>query len=330
MVMLKARYEQRGPVPQDVIHAVEFTPPPLGPGQVLLAVLAAPINPSDVLMLTGQYGMLPPLPAVGGSEGVGRVAQLGPDVSGLAVGQTVLLPAGSGSWASHLVTDAKRLVPLPSGADPRQLSMLTVNPATAALLLSEFVTLQPGDWVIQNVANSGVGGYLVQLARLHGLRTLNVVRRESAAAAVAAQGGDVVLLDGADLYQRAKAATGGNAIKLGIDAVGGMATERLARCLGEGATLVNYGMISGEPCVVTAQSFVFNDITLRGFWLAKWFRVAPRDRQKVLYGDLTQLLATGQLTARIHATYPVARIQDAIAAANAGERDGKILIVPKH
>jgi len=330
MAMLKAQYEQRGPVPQDVIHAVAFTPPPLGPGQALVAVLAAPINPSDVLMLTGQYGMLPPLPAVGGSEGVGRIAQLGPDVSGLAVGQTVLLPVGSGTWASHLICDAKRLVPLPSGADPQQLSMLTVNPATASLLLSEFVSLQPGDWVIQNVANSGVGGYLVQLARLRGLRTLNVVRRESAAAAVAAQGGDVVLVDGPDLHQRAKAATGGTAIKLGIDAVGGMATERLARCLGEGATLVNYGMISGEPCVITAQSFVFNDITLRGFWLAKWFRVAPRDRQKALYAELTQLLATGKLTARIHATYPVEQIQDAIAAANAGERDGKILIVPKH
>jgi NADPH:quinone reductase-like Zn-dependent oxidoreductase len=330
MAVIKARYEQRGPIPQDVIHAVEFTLPTPGPGQVLVAVLAAPINPSDVLMLTGQYGMLPPLPAVGGSEGVGRVAQLGPDVTGLTVGQTVLLPAGSGTWASHLVSDARRLVPLPTGADPQQLSMLTVNPATASLLLSEFVTLQPGDWVIQNVANSGVGGYLVQLARMRGLRTLNVVRRESAAAGVAAQGGDMVLVDGPDLHQRVKAATGGVAIQLGIDAVGGMATERLARCLGEGATLVNYGMISGEPCVVTAQSFVFNDITLRGFWLAKWFRVSPRDQQKALYGELTRLMAAGKLSARIHATYPVERIQEAIAAANAGERDGKILIVPTH
>jgi NADPH:quinone reductase-like Zn-dependent oxidoreductase len=328
MNAVKAQYDQRGPVPQDVIHPLAFELPTLAPGQALVAVLAAPINPSDVLMLTGGYGMLPPLPAVGGSEGVGRVLEVAADVQGLAPGQMVLLPAGSGTWASHLVADARRLVPLPSGADPQQMAMLTVNPATASLLLSEFVTLSPGDWVIQNVANSGVGGYLVQLARQRGLRTVNVVRRESAMAAVEAQGGDVVLVDGDDLHQRVKQAIGAEPVRLGIDAVGGAATERLARCLAEGGTLVNYGLMSGESCVVSAQSFVFNDLTLRGFWLAKWFRVASREAQKALYGELTKLLATGQLKARIHATYPVERIQEAVAAANTGEREGKILIVP--
>ena len=331
--MLKAQYNHRGPVPQEVIRAVEFDKPELAPGQVLVAVLAAPINPSDVLMLTGGYGMLPPLPAVGGSEGVGRVAELGPEVQGLAgvlaVGQLVLLPAGSGTWATHLVADARRLVPLPEVADPQQLAMLTVNPATAALMLSEFMTLEPGDWVIQNVANSGVGGYLVQMAKLRGYKTVNVVRREAAVAAVQADGGDVVLVDGDDLAQRVKAATGGAPVRLGIDAVGGKATDRLAACLAEGATLVNYGLMSGAPCVVSPQSFVFNDITVRGFWLAKWFRTASRDAQKSLYGELTRLVATGKLHARIHATFTVERIGEAVAAAAAGERDGKILIVPQ-
>jgi len=327
MQALKAQYEQRGPVPQDVIKPVPFDTPALAPGQALVAVLAAPINPSDVLMLTGGYGMLPPLPAVGGSEGVGRIVELGADVAGLAVGQMVLLPAGSGTWATHLVADARRLVPLPEGADPQQMAMLTVNPATASLMLSEFVDLKAGDWVMQNVANSGVGGYLVQLARQRGLRTVNVVRREGAVAAVKADGGDVVLVDGDDLAQRVKQATGGEPVRLGIDAVGGPATDRLARCLAEGGTLVNYGLMSGEPCVVSPQAFVFNDLTVRGFWLAKWFRVATREQQRALYGQLTQAMARGQLKARIHATYPVQRIQEAVAAAQAGERDGKILVV---
>jgi NADPH:quinone reductase-like Zn-dependent oxidoreductase len=327
MNALKAQYDHRGPVPQDVIRPVAFEVRALAAGQALVAVLAAPINPSDVLMLTGGYGMLPPLPAVGGSEGVGRVVQLAGEVAGLSVGQMVLLPAGSGTWATHLVADARRLVPLPEGADPQQMAMLTVNPATASLMLSEFVTLASGDWVIQNVANSGVGGYLVQLARQRGLRTVNIVRRESAMAAVTAQGGDVVLVDGDNLRERVEQATGGAKVRLGIDAVGGGATDRLAGCLAEGGTLVNYGLMSGEPCVISAQSFVFNDITLRGFWLAKWFRVASREAQKALYGELTRLVAAGQLKARIHATYPVDRIREAIAAAGAGERDGKILIV---
>ena len=259
---------------------------------------------------------------------MGRVVEVGPDVTTVSVGQTVVLPVGIGTWATHLVAEARRLVPIPDGANPQQLAMLTVNPATASLLLTEFVSLAPGDWVIQNVANSAVGGYLVQLAKLRGFKTVNIVRRESAMAAVQADGGDVVLVDGDDLPARVKAATGGAAIRLGIDAVGGCATDRLARCLGESATLVNYGMMSGEACQVTPASFIFNDVTLRGFWLAKWFPKASREAQRALYGELTKLIAMGQLSARIGATYPVSQIKEAVAAANAGERDGKILIVP--
>jgi mitochondrial enoyl-[acyl-carrier protein] reductase / trans-2-enoyl-CoA reductase len=328
--VLKAQYTQRGPVPQDVIAAVPFEAPALAAGQALIAVLAAPINPSDVLTLTGQYGILPPLPAVGGSEGVGRVVALGPDTEGPAVGQTVLLPPGSGTWATHLVANAASLVPLPNQADPQQLAMLTVNPPTAALLLSDFGNLQPGDWLIQNSANSGVGSYVTQLAKQRGFKTVNVVRRESAVAAVQAQGGDVVVVDGDDLAERVKAATGGAAIKLGIDAVGGAATMRLAAALAEGATVVNYGALSGEPCVVSPRELVFRDITLKGFWLARWYRTTPPARTRALLGELGGLIATGQLRTPIQATYDVSQIKEAIAAAAAGGRDGKILIVPKH
>jgi len=326
--MLKAQYSERGPVPQAVIEAVPFERPTLAQGQALVAVLAAPINPSDVLMLTGQYGMLPPLPAVGGSEGVGRVIELGPDTQGPAVGQTVLLPAGSGTWASHLVAPAARLLPLPNDADPKQLAMLTVNPPTASLLLSDFVQLQPGDWVIQNGANSGVGSYVVQLARLRGLKTVNIVRREAAVAGVQAQGGDVVLVDGDDLAARVQAATGGAAIKLGIDAVGGKATMRLAGTLAESATIVNYGALGGEPCTVSPRELVFRDVTLKGFWLARWFRVTPQPQQLALLTELANLIAAGKLSTPIQASYEVAQIKQAIAAAAAGERQGKILIVP--
>lgn len=326
--MLKAQYSERGPVPQAVIEAVPMERPQLATGQALVAVLAAPINPSDVLMLTGQYGLLPPLPAVGGSEGVGRIVELGPATQGPAVGQTVLLPAGSGSWATHVVAPAARLIPLPNEADPQQLAMLTVNPPTASLLLSEFVDLQAGDWVIQNGANSGVGSYVAQLARLRGLKTVNIVRRESAVAGVQAQGGDVVLVDGDDLAERVKAATQGAAIKLGIDAVGGKATMRMAATLAEGGSIVNYGALSGEPCIVTPRELIFKDVSLRGFWLARWFRVTPPAKQFALLTELAGLIAAGQLSTPIQASYGVEQIKEAVAAAAAGERQGKILIVP--
>ncbi|QFT23339.1 Phthiocerol synthesis polyketide synthase type I PpsC [Pseudomonas sp. THAF187a] len=325
--MLKAEYQQRGPVPQDVISAVALQLPEPAAGQVRVKVLAAPINPSDVLTLTGAYGMLPPLPAVGGNEGVGKVEALGAGVSQFKVGQTVLLPVGSGTWVSAMNAPADKLIPLPD-ADPLQLAMLTVNPPTASLLLSEFVDLKPGDWVIQNAANSGVGSYLIQLAKLRDFKTINVVRRESAVAGVEAEGADLVLVDGPDLAKRVRAATGGAEVRLGIDAVGGVSTDNLAAVLANGGVLVNYGMMSGQACQVSPASFVFRDVTLRGFWLAKWFQQASPAQQMKVFGELVQLIASGKLKTRVAATYDLEHIKDAVAAAASGERDGKILLVP--
>ncbi len=325
--MLKAQYHTRGPIPQDLIEAVPFDKPDLEEGQVLLEMLAAPINPSDVLTLTGQYGILPPLPAIGGNEGVAKVVEHGPGVSEPAIGQTVLLPVGIGTWATHMVADAKGLVDLPNGVDPVQLSMITVNPPTASLMLSEFVDLKAGDWVIQNAANSGVGAYLIALAKLRGLKTVNVVRRESLVEPLLAAGADVVLVDGKDLAKQVKSATGGAVMKLGIDAVGGSATARMGEALSDGATLVNYGAMSGESCVMPPTVIIFKDITVRGFWLAKWFRTSTPVQQQELYASLIGLIAKGQLSAPVHATYPVKDIKKAVAVAASGQRDGKVIVV---
>jgi NADPH:quinone reductase-like Zn-dependent oxidoreductase len=326
--MKRAQYSERSPDPQASIEAVEFTLPELSAGQALLEVLAAPINPSDVLTLTGLYGMLPPLPAVGGNEGVGKVIALGPDTKGPAVGQTVLLPVGCGTWSTHVQVDAKTLMPLPNDADPLQLAMMTVNPPTASLMLSEFVDLEAGEWVIQNAANSGVGAYLIQLAKARGFKTVNIVRRESAVAGVRETGGDVVLVDGPGLAKRVAEATGGAKIRLGIDAVGGTSTDNLANCLTDGGVLVNYGMMSGQACQVSPASFVFRDVTLRGFWLAQWFRKAAPEKRMAVFGEIARLIAAGKLKSSVQATYSIDQIKEAVGAAAAGERDGKILIVP--
>jgi len=328
MTSYKAQYDERGSEPHKLIRPVPFDTPEPGPGEVLVEVLAAPINPSDLLTLTGDYGVLPDLPAVGGNEGVGRVSALGEGVDALVVGQVVLLPIGCGTWTTHLLARAGDLIPLPGQADVQQLAMLTINPPTAALLLSDIVDLEPGEWVIQNAANSAVGGYLVQLAAERGLKTVNVVRRESAAAGVEALGADAVLVDGPDLAERVAEATGQAPIRLGIDAVGGSATERLANCLAPGGTIANYGMMSGEACQVSSRQLIFRGINLRGFWLASWFRKASKAQQQALFGELIGKIASGALKAPIAGTYPVERIAEAVEAASQGERDGKILICP--
>lgn len=324
--MLKAQYTERGPVPQDVVEAVEFDAAPLKEDDVLLELQASPINPSDVLTLTGQYGILPPLPAIGGNEGVGKILETGSAVKGFTVGQSVLLPVGIGTWCTHIVAAARKLIPLPPGADPQQLSMLSINPPTASLLLSEFADLQPGDWVIQNAANSAVGNYLIQLAKIKGLKTINVVRRESLIEPLTDQGADLVLVDGDDLMKRVRKATEKADIKLAIDAVGGAAANRVADCLAANGTLVNYGMMSGENAQVSSANLIFKNVQVKGFWLAHWFQNASKEEQQTLYTQLAGLIATGKLSAPIDKVFKVADIKDAVAYAAQGERNGKVLV----
>lgn len=324
----RVRYHERGPVPQDLVRVEDFTPAALQPGEVRVEVLAAPINPSDLMTLTGVYGQLPPLPAVGGNEGVGRVVEVGDGVDAPRVGQRVLLPIGIGTWATHVTARADALVPLPDAGDAVQMAMLAINPPTAALLLQEFVDLQPGEWVLQNAANSAVGGYLVQLARARGLRTVNVVRRESACAQVTACGGDAVLVDGEDLAARVAEATGNARIRLGIDAVGGAATDRLAQALAPGGVVVNYGAMGGSACEVSPLSLIFKDVALRGFWVARWFEQASAAQRGALFTSLAERIADGSLHAEVERCYALDDVTEALAAAAQGERRGKIVLVP--
>ena len=329
MKTLQAIYDTRGAEPHTRIRCEPVDLPAAVPaGMARIAVLASPINPSDVLTITGEYGLLPPLPAVGGNEGVGRVLALGEGATGLAEGDLVLLPLGIGTWRSHLDAPAAACVPLPHDVDPVQLSMLAVNPPTASLMLSEFVDLQPGDWVVQNGANSAVGGYLQQLATARGLNVVNVVRRASAIEAVQASGGQHVVVDAEDLPQRVKAITGEASAKLAIDCVGGPATEHLARCLAEGGTLVNYGAMSGERCMISPRYFVFRDLTLRGFWLSKWFKQSTPATRRALFAGLAARIADGTLHARVQASYGIGQVREAVAAAAEGAREGKIVIEP--
>src|SRR6476620_4442255 len=140
-----------------------------GGGEVVIALEASPINMSDLLMISGRYGYRPKLPSIVGAEGVGRVVAVGPGVAHLKQGDRTLVPFPSPAWAERIKADANALRPLPAG-DIQQLAMLGINPATAYLLLTEFVTLQSGSWLIQNSANSGVGRALIAIAKSLGLK----------------------------------------------------------------------------------------------------------------------------------------------------------------
>jgi trans-2-enoyl-CoA reductase len=308
-------------------------PPPPGPGEVTVEMLVLNINPSDLLQIQGLYGTSrPPLPFIPGGEAVGRIAAVGEGVSGLAVGD-IVSPMILNCWVERVNLKAALAMKLPADIDLAQAAMLKGNPATAEALLSDQVALQPGDWLMQNAANSAVGTFLVRLARQRGIHTLNVVRRESAVAGVREAGGTAVLADALDdpraFRKRVQEATGGAPVKLAIDAIGGAATGVMAGALADGGTVVNFGLLSGEQCRIDAQHLIFRKITLKGFWLIHWFQDAGRARIAETYGRIARGMADGTLTTPVAAVVPMENAARAMALAGEGGRSGKVLMVTK-
>ena len=304
----------------------------LGQGEVRVTVLAAPINPSDLLQIAGNYGVDPVLPARPGSEGVGRVIEVSPDVQALKVGQLVLLASGS-TWAEELVAPAAGFLPLPDlgpiGADViEQLAMSTVNPLTALLMLTSYTDVAEGQWIAQSAANSAVGGYVIQLAKQRGIKTVNIVRREGLAEDLMARGADVVLIDGPDLAADIAKATGNAPIVLALDPVGGDTYGRLVDSLGYSGTLVTFGVLSGKPATLDTRRLIDNDIRLRGFWLYKWFQTATMQEKQAAFGEVIPLIANGTLKADIDSRFTIDEIKEAVSRSKEGGRNGKVLIVP--
>ena len=186
-------------VPEQVARCVEVADVGAPAAEeVVFAVLLFPINPAVVGFCRGSYRLKPPLPATPGAECVGRVMAVGAAVSHVKPGDLVINLQRE-NWAQRRRVKGSDVIRLPDGIDLKQAAMVRINPPTASLMLSDFVDLLPGDWVIQNVANSAVGKLLIRLAKGRGLRTLNVVRRESLFAELEALGADACVVDGPDL-----------------------------------------------------------------------------------------------------------------------------------
>ncbi|KAJ2359418.1 mitochondrial 2-enoyl thioester reductase [Coemansia sp. RSA 2618] len=290
--------------PQSVVSVVRRTLPDMpGNGQVLVQMLAAPVNPSDLNQIEGTYPVRGAFgdidtgdkviqAAVGGNEGVGKVIQVGSDVQGLSAGDWVV-PRQSGrfgTWCTHTMVDAGSLSVVPEawhrGLDPLDVACLKVNPCTAYRLLRDFGQLQTGDYVIQNGANSGVGRAVIQLARQRGIRTINVVRDRPQFADLQHEleqlGADIVVTDqqlagksdDGEVKRRLKALDA--PICLGFNCVGGRATVPLTKCISSGGTLVSYGGMSRQPVLMPTSLLLFKDIAARGFWMNRWYGDAAR------------------------------------------------------
>lgn len=315
---------EHGP-PEAAVGVESWPLPAVGPRDALVEMLAAPIHPADLNVLEGRYPVGAALPAVVGNEGVGVVAEVGAEVDGLAAGQRVIAPACPGAWCEARVVPASRLVTVPHSLPVEQAAMLAVNPPTAWRLLADFVSLEAGDWVLQNAANSAAGRCVIAIARTRGLRTINVVRRPELVDELRSLGADVVLLDEAALPARVREATGGSLPRLGLNAIGGSSARNLAASLADGGVLVTYGGMAREPASIPAARFIFHDLQCRGFWLRRWYATASRDDVAGLFDRLVPLAADGSLCVPVEKCYPLAQARDAVAHAARSARCGKIL-----
>jgi NADPH:quinone reductase-like Zn-dependent oxidoreductase len=198
--------------------------------------------------------------------------------------------------------------------------MLGINPPTAALLLSEYVDLRPGEWVVQNAANSGVGRWVIAFAKTRGLKTVNIVRRPELVAELEALSGDVVVVDSPDVSERIKEAVGQAEFRLALDGVSGPATGVLAATLSRRGPLVSFAAMSAAPMSINPLDFIFKPLTMRGFWLGH-----PEIASKIApaLAQAAAMITSGQVHIPVAATYPLSSIKEAVAHA---QRGGKILL----
>ncbi len=318
---------------RDAVRLIDMPDPRPGPGEIVIRMEASAVHLADVYRITGQRGFrAESLPSIPGYEGVGRVVGVGSDVSRFKVGDRAFPWWGSGTFAELVCTSAEKALPAPEG-DPQQLALTLVNGMTAVVLLEDFRTLAPGDWLIQNGANSNCGRYLIALAKEKGLKTCNIVRRPGVMDDLYALGADKVILDTEtpeQLESKVKEVTGGAAIQIGFDMVAGSATARLARCLSEGGLVVNYGFISREPCTIHFDELFRKDVSLVGMSTGRGMAKRSREEITAIYAKLSAMIGSGKLKAAIAATYPLERAQEAFAQAlkTGADRDGKVILLP--
>jgi trans-2-enoyl-CoA reductase len=320
-----AVYEKHGN-PADVLH-VETPPwPRPAADEVVVKVRAAPINPADLNQIEGKYPVRPELPATPGFEGAGVVVELGADVKNLTSGALVILPHNVGTWRDALTVKAEDLIVVPEEIEPVQAAMLKINPLTAWRLLHDYVDLQKGDWLIQNAANSAAGRDVIQIAHELGYKTVNVIRRPELVDELRAERGDVVLVDGENLREEVKTATGGVSIRLGLNSVGGDSALRLANCLAPGGTLVSFGAMSLQPLKIPTGLLIFKDLRFRGIWINKWYdNASPAERMET-FKPLFDMARRDLLKTRVEKAYPLSEVKAAVAHAAQGKRSGKIIL----
>lgn len=298
--------------------------------QVLVKVLHAPINPSDLAFLRGMYGVKKPLPCVPGFEASGVVVEAGNLIGKALVGKRVAfthLDTQDGTWAEHALTDVTSCFPLKSGVSDEQGAMLIVNPLTAWGMIH---TAQHGGHkaIVHTAAASALGRFLCVYAERRGLPVVHVVRRPEQTKILKDLGARHVLsTEDADFDQQLKALTKQVSATLAFDAVSGALTGRLIEAMPRGSMVKVYGALSEQPIALNPGQLIFAGKSVTGFYLTELF--SPATLPFLLKGALEiQTLVEEGYTTAVAARRPLRDAKDAVEGYEKAMTAGKVLLTP--
>ncbi|XP_058780165.1 enoyl-[acyl-carrier-protein] reductase, mitochondrial-like [Vicia villosa] len=300
-------YEAHGQ-PDEVTKLVNIPGVELKENDVCVKMLAAPVNPSDINRIQGVYPVRPEPPAVGGYEGVGEVYSVGSAVTSFSPGDWVIpSPPSFGTWQTYIVKDQNVWHKVNKGVPMEYAATITVNPLTALLMLEECITLNSGDAIVQNGATSMVGQCVIQLAKSRGIHSINIIRDSPGVDEVKERlkdlGADEVFTENELEGKNVKSLLGGiPEPALGFNCVGGNSASMVLKFLRQRGTMLTYGGMSKKPVTVSTSSFIFKDLSLRGFWLQNWISTDKAEEGRRMIDRLLGLVQDGKLKYKMELT----------------------------
>ena len=326
---MRAAVFERFGEPTEVLGVRDVAEPRPGPGQVRVRMILSPVNPSDLLVVRGRYGVLPSLPATPGFEGVGVVDQAGPGILGrwvMGKRVTVINNTG-GNWAEYAVIPARQARPVPSDIPDDQAAAYFVNPATVLALARHVLKVRKGEWLLQSAAGSTLGRMMIRLGRHDGFKTLNVVRRREAVDELKALGADAVICtEDGPIEDQVRRIVGAEGVRSAIDPVGGETGTALFRSLAPEGRLIVFGSLSEQPLQIESRLMIAGDRRVQGFWLGHYMRQQSIPAALRLFGEITAMMRKKVLTSEIGRVYPLDEITEAARHADTIARHGKVLL----
>ncbi|NDJ54923.1 MAG: zinc-binding dehydrogenase [Chloroflexi bacterium] len=314
----------------DALEVVEVPTPKPGPGEVLIKVLAAPVNPSDLMFIREQYGFVKPLPAGVGFEGCGEVVASGPGLPGqLYVGRRVVFGSQGdwGSWGEYVVTSAQIVIPIARRFEVEQAAMFVVNPMTAWGMV-EIAGKEGHRALIQNAAASALGKMILALCNDLNLPLINIVRRQEQIDLLQSLGAEHVLNSThPDFDNQLKAKAHDLRATLALDAVSGTLTARTLSAMPNGSHLILYGSLSNEAVTADPRDILFWGKRISGFILNDW--MAEK-------GVLPLLMALPRISSslwekmdvKIQGRFSLDGLKDGLRQYERNMTAGKILLLP--